>query len=105
MVEPSGWSQKVLEQVPHFISRFQREGTMTNKPFASSLQTWLNNIPIHDPVDRYSATILQSVLFGFIAIISIASILNLLLPSGNIPWQVILVRALIFILIGCIPLL
>src|SRR5215208_6794298 len=78
---------------------------MSNKSVVSSLRTWLNHIPIQDAVDRYSAGLLQGVLFGFIAVISIAAVLNMVLPPRTIPWQIVLIRSGLFILIISIPLM
>ena len=72
---------------------------MENKNFTSSLRTWLNNIPIQDPIDRYSAGLLQAVLFGFIAVISLATLLNLILLQHSVSWQIILIQGMVFILI------
>lgn len=77
---------------------------MENKTFAAGLRTWLKRLPVQDPVDRYSAGLLQAVLFGFIAIISISCVLNLALAPRSIPWQIILIRSATAILIVCIPL-
>lgn len=78
---------------------------MENKTSASSLRTWFNNIPIPDPIDRYSAGLLQAVLVGFIVIICIAAFFNIILPPHTIPWQIVLLRSAVFILITGIPLL
>jgi len=78
---------------------------MSNKSFASGLRAWLNHIPIQDTVDRYSASLLQGVLFGFIAIIGIAAVLNIVLPPRTIPWQIVLIRSGVFILIISVPLI
>src|SRR6187402_1773655 len=78
---------------------------MSNKSFASGLRAWLNHIPIQDAVDRYSAGLLQGVLFGFIAIIGIAAVLNIVLPPRTIPWQIVLISSGVFILIISVPLI
>ena len=80
---------------------------MKKESLTSRLRGWLNNLPIRDPVDRRMASLLQVGLLGFIAIIIIASILNLLnivTPPPNMSWQVILINTFIFILIIGIPL-
>jgi len=74
------------------------------KNITSRLRTWLNNIPIQDPVYHQIASLLQVILLGFIAIIIISSILNLVIPPRTIPWQANLSRTFIFILILGIPL-
>ena len=78
---------------------------MKNKTFASSLSAWLNNIPIQDPVNRRMATLVQVMLIGFIAIIVLSSILNIVLSPSSISPQILLIRTVIFILIIGIPLL
>jgi len=75
---------------------------MANK--TSRWRTWLNNIPIQDPVDRQMAALLQVILMGFIGILLLAAVINFLLPPEVIPRQAIIVRTLIFILIIGVPL-
>ncbi len=75
---------------------------MKNK--TSRLRTWLNNIPIQEPVNHQMASLLQVILLGFIATIIISSILNLVIPPRTIPWQANLVRTFIFIIILGVPL-
>ena len=62
---------------------------MRNKTFTSRLRTWLDNLPIQDPVDRRMASLLQFILLGFIAIILIAIILNLILGSALSPQEIL----------------
>lgn len=69
----------------------------------SRLQAWLNNIPIQDSVNRQMAALLQVILLGFIAIIVIAIILNLLLSPTAIPWNEVVIRSLIISIIIGIP--
>lgn len=64
---------------------------------------WLSNLPIQDPVERRMAVLVQVILLGFIAIVLIAAILNLLIPGGP-AWQVILIRNFVFLLIIGFPL-
>jgi len=71
----------------------------------TSLRIWLNSLPIQDAVDRQMAALLQVILLGFIAIIIISSLLNLVLPPRTIPWQANLLRTFIFILIVGVPLI
>jgi signal transduction histidine kinase len=68
------------------------------------LSTWLNNIPIQDPVDRQMAALLQVILIGFIGILLIAAILNFLLPDQLITRLEIIVRTSTAILVVGIPL-
>lgn len=74
------------------------------KTFASPVREWLSNLPSKDPVQRPMAALVQVLLLGFIAIILIAAILNLVIPAG-LPWQVVLTQSSIIILIICIPLI
>lgn len=75
---------------------------MANK--TSRWRAWLNNIPIQDPVNNQMATLLQVIILGFMAIIIISSILNLVIPPHTIPWQANLIRTSIFLIILGIPL-
>src|SRR5688572_19839972 len=77
---------------------------MKNKTFASQLSAWLNDLPIQDPVNRRMATLVQVMLIGFMAIIVISSILNIVLSPSSVSPQIILIRTAIFILIIGIPL-
>ena len=74
------------------------------KNITARLRTWLNNIPIQDLVYHQIASLLQVILLGFIAIIIISSILNLVIAPRTVPWQANLSRTFIFILILGIPL-
>jgi PAS domain S-box-containing protein len=60
---------------------------MRNKTFTSRLRAWLDDLPIPDPVDRRMASLLQFILLGFIAIILIAIILNLILGAALSPQE------------------
>ena len=51
----------------------------------SDLRAWLDDLPIQDPVDRRMAALLQFILLGFIAITSLALVLNPILGSGLSP--------------------
>jgi K+-sensing histidine kinase KdpD len=77
---------------------------MNNRSQNPALRRWLNNIPIQDPVDRQMAALLQVILIGFISILLIAAVVNVLLPRSLISLQAILVRTSIFVLIIGIPL-
>src|SRR5687767_8920156 len=81
----------------------QRIDMMRTKTFASPLRDWLSDLPIRDPVQRRMAALVQVILLGFVSIILIAAILNLLIAPG-LPWQVVLIPSSIFILIIGIPL-
>ena len=60
---------------------------MKNQTLSSRLHIWLDNLPIHDPVDRHMAALLQLILLGMIAIILIAIILNPILGSSLSPQE------------------
>ena len=51
------------------------------------------------------AALLQVMLVGFMAIIVISSILNIVVLQSGISWQIILIRSVIFILIIGLPLM
>ncbi|MCI0609137.1 MAG: hypothetical protein L0Z71_08765 [Anaerolineae bacterium] len=74
---------------------------MKNKTFFSRLSTWLNNLPIQEPVNRRMAALLQVTLIGFISIIIIALILNLVISPSSASPQIALIRGVIFsVIIG-----
>ena len=76
-----------------------------NKPSARShLRTWLNQLPIDNPVNRQMARLLQVIVIGLMGIISLATILNLILSPVTTPWVVIIVRGALAIFIIGIPL-
>ena len=60
---------------------------MKNQTLSSRLRTWLDDLRIHDPVDRRMAALLQFILLGLIAIILIAIILNPILGSSLSPQE------------------
>ena len=68
------------------------------------LRQWLDRVPIKDLVERRMASLVQVILLGFIAILLIAAVLNLLI-APEIPWQTILVRSAFIILLVGFPLL
>ena len=78
---------------------------MKNIHPTSRLRSWFNNLPIPDPVNRRMAGLLQIMLVGFMAIVVISSILNIVVLQSGISWQIILIRSLIFILIIGLPLI
>lgn len=59
-------------------------------------------LPIKDPIERRMASLLQVMLLGFIAILFVAAVLNLILAK-EIPWQQILINNFIFMLMLGIP--
>ena len=65
----------------------------------------LYKLPIKDPVNLRAASILQTILIGLMAIVGIATILNLVIQPVVFPVQVILFQELISLLIIGIPLL
>lgn len=68
------------------------------------LLSYFDILPISDPIERRMASLLQVMLLGFIVILLIAAALNLIL-AREIPWQTILVRNLIFLVILSIPMI
>lgn len=69
------------------------------------MRSWISDLPIKDPVDRVMASLLQVILLGLIAIVIVAMIINLALPTNEFPDQVIVIRSLFTILIIGIPFL
>src|SRR5688500_4866231 len=68
------------------------------------LRQWLDRVPIQDLVERRMASLVQVILLGFIAILLVAAVLNLLI-APEIPWQSILIRSAFVILLVGFPLL
>ena len=66
------------------------------KALVFGLRRWLGNVRIGDPVERRMASLVQVILLGLIAIILIATVINLLFAPGT-TWQEILLRTAIFI--------
>ncbi|MGB8983314.1 MAG: ATP-binding protein [Anaerolineales bacterium] len=77
---------------------------MSNKSYISRLRAWLNRLPIRDPVNYRMGLLVQILLIGFIAIILLATALNIVILKVDIPWQANLLRSFIFILIIGFPL-
>ena len=63
----------------------------------------IKSLPILDPVERQMASLLQTILLGFMTIILLAAILNLTL-SQEIPWTEVVIRTGIFLFVLGIPL-
>jgi signal transduction histidine kinase len=77
---------------------------MNKHYFSSRLRTWLKDLPIEDPVDHQMASLLQVMLLGMIAIIVIATIVNLSFSSTMFPWQMMVFQGFIVSIIFGIPL-
>lgn len=77
---------------------------MNKKNLPARLRKWLYYIPIEDSVNRQMASLLQVMLLGLIAIIVMATVLNLIL-STELVWQEIVRQGLLFSLIFGIPLI
>jgi len=77
---------------------------MKNKTPAPHWRSWLDELPIQDPVNRRMAALLQVMLLGFLALVIIASILTLIISPSNISTQFVIIRGAVFILIISIPL-
>lgn len=78
---------------------------MRKSTFTSRIVAWLKTLPMRDPVDRQMAALLQVILLGFMTIMILAALVNLLLPAHNIAPQRIFTQTLISLLIIGIPLL
>ena len=78
---------------------------MRKSTFTSRIVAWLKPLPIQDPVDRQLSALLQVILLGFMTIMILAALVNLLLPADNIAPQRIFTQTLISLLIIGIPLL
>ncbi|HUG34761.1 MAG TPA: PAS domain S-box protein [Anaerolineales bacterium] len=53
-------------------------------PLTTRLKTWLNTIPIKDPVQRQMAALLQVVLLGLMVVIVLATIALLVIPTNPV---------------------
>lgn len=51
---------------------------MQSAPFMSRLRSWLNNIPIQDPIERRIASLLQAILIGLLIVIVLATIVGVM---------------------------
>ncbi|HSG45085.1 MAG TPA: ATP-binding protein, partial [Anaerolineales bacterium] len=71
----------------------------------SRIRTWLNNIPIEDPINRQMGALLQVILIGLIAIFILAVVITIFLPSTTTPIIMVIIRFLFGSLIFGIPLL
>jgi signal transduction histidine kinase len=78
---------------------------MNLKKTASGFKVWFENPSISDPIDRRMAVLIQVLLFGILAIVLLAFVLNLTLSPAGFPWQANLFRTLLFIAILGIPLI
>ena len=76
---------------------------MKRKTLSPRLREWLGNLPIKDPVQHHMAALVQVMLLGFIAILLLAAVLNLVIAPG-LSWQNVLIPSSIFILIVSLPL-
>jgi len=74
-----------------------------NHPFR--LRRWLNDIPIEDPINRQMAFLLQVMLFGLIAIILVATVVNLILSPEPYARQEVITQGLLVSIIFGIPLI
>src|SRR5512134_2458609 len=86
--------------MPVLISS-EGQGEMRTVTF--HLRRWLGQLPIRDPVERRMAVLVQIILLGFIAMILIAMVLNLVI-APDLPWRQVLIPSFIFILIVGVPL-
>lgn len=78
---------------------------MNKQKLPSRLRMWLNDIPIEDPVNGQMASLLQVMLIGLIAIVIIATAVNLVLSSESYTWQEMVRQGLLVSLIFGIPLI
>jgi len=78
---------------------------MNKQNLPPRLRAWLNDLPIEDPVNRQMASLLQVMLIGLLAIIIIATILNLFLASESNTWQELVRQGLLVSIIFGIPLI
>src|SRR5262245_66388473 len=77
---------------------------MTSATLTSRIRSWLNDLPITDPINRRMASLLQMLLIGFMTINVIASVINLFISPPTLSAGIIVFRTIIFLLIIGIPL-
>jgi signal transduction histidine kinase len=69
----------------------------------SRFRTWLNNIPIEDPINRQMAALLQVILIGLVVIIGLSTIANLFLVPPDFPRSEIVIQSLLILLTFVTP--
>ena len=77
---------------------------MTAATLTSRVRAWLNELPTRDPINRRMASLIQTLLIGFMVIIMIAAILNLFITPVTSAPQAVVIRTFIFLMIVAIPL-
>jgi len=82
--------------------RSSRSSEMKKDGIASRLRTWLNNLPIEDPINRQMGALLQVILIGLILLFVIATLINLTLTTDI---NEILIQGAQLIIIFAIPLI
>jgi signal transduction histidine kinase len=76
---------------------------MPDTTLISRVHSWLNDLPIRDPVNRRMASLLQILLIGFMIIVIIATILNLFIIPKTPPPHILVFRTASFLLVIGIP--
>jgi PAS domain S-box-containing protein len=69
---------------------------MKSESLALRLKAWLKNIPIHDPVERRMATLLQVILIGLIAVVILATLALVTLPDQSVQEKINVLRSNLF---------
>jgi signal transduction histidine kinase len=69
----------------------------------SKFHTWLNNIPIEDPINRQMAALLQVILIGLVVIIALSTIVNLFLVPPDFPRSEIVIQSILILLTFATP--
>ena len=69
----------------------------------SRIRSWLERIPVRDPIDRRMAILFQVMLIGLFFIFVIATVINLFLAPPTVLRQEILVNNAVFLFIVWIP--
>jgi len=78
---------------------------MKKESFSGWLRAWLNNIPIHDPVERRMASLFQVFLIGLIVVIILATLILMVLPSLTVQEKLdAMMRDLFGLLVVVLPL-
>jgi signal transduction histidine kinase len=77
---------------------------MTDTTLTSRVRSWLNDLPIGDPVNRRMASLLQILLIGFMVVIISAATLNLFISPATPSPQILIIRTVISLLVIEIPL-
>lgn len=76
---------------------------MKKQTLLSRFRTWLNDIPIEDPVNRQVTALLQIILIGMVIITIVSTVVNLFLISSDFPLSDLVIQSFLVFLIFTTP--